>query len=619
MGWLCAGPAVIRESPGRRQPGRFDSVYVYVYVCVCVVCVCVSLSPFWNFSLSLSLSLSLSSLFSLSLVFFFSMSSDVVRNGWLIKSPPPGALKGWKRRFFRFLRATNAGKARMEYYVDPGDVQRSMPKGIINLSDCTTVEEGPSEERRMKFFFRIVLPQRTYVLCAENRLERDDWIKDLREELFAKAVATPPAATPAPTPALPSNPASPAHSSRNSASSGSQLPGHSVRQPPPTPTPFQGQPASSPSKDHGASRPQPKPVGPDNWLYGKISRQMAEDLLADYGHQQGMFIVRESSQRGSHAVTVVHQGRVIHHLVTQTAGGLYLLNNQPCGSCASLEEVIDFLGTPHSTPVRWKSALIISPLDFDKNLLSGGANKRQSTALPAYTSLPLQSETEAPPSPSAATSVPASPAACLAASLPRPTNRPSHSEQVYSCQLCATDGARRLGITANMRCDVRVIGRDFAVLNPANSVELASWNVIGVQSVCATPKQFEFVIVGSQPNPGHFCLETTESQAILAALKPFLPPSAIRPSNSANVVEPGFELMSSALNDDDSDDERAVQDYQWDNHGVEEPPAPALPSRTVSAEPNNAAVPPLPRRDAKRQYPGLPTRRRQEVGLQPRG
>jgi hypothetical protein len=41
---------------------------------------------------------------------------------------------------------------------------------------------------------------------------------------------------------------------------------------------------------------QPRPVGTYPWLYGKLSRQQTEEILHDYGMQQGLFLVRESSQ-----------------------------------------------------------------------------------------------------------------------------------------------------------------------------------------------------------------------------------------------------------------------------------------------------------------------------------
>ena len=34
-----------------------------------------------------------------------SSAKDVVLQGWLVKSPPPGVMKGWKRRFFRLRKA----------------------------------------------------------------------------------------------------------------------------------------------------------------------------------------------------------------------------------------------------------------------------------------------------------------------------------------------------------------------------------------------------------------------------------------------------------------------------------------------------------------------------------
>ena len=97
----------------------------------------------------------------------------------------------------------------------------------------------------------------------------------------------------------------------------------------------------------------PKAIGPEPWLYGKLSREVSESILTDHGLSNGLFLVRQSaSKQGAHAISVCHNGRIIHHLVTVAEGGAYLLNGNACGSCTSLAAAIAYLRDRHGEPLK---------------------------------------------------------------------------------------------------------------------------------------------------------------------------------------------------------------------------------------------------------------------------
>lgn len=57
--------------------------------------------------------------------------NNIVKTGYLTKSPPPGAMKGWKRRYFVLSGASEVtGEAKLEYYEDEDSVRGSEPKGM---------------------------------------------------------------------------------------------------------------------------------------------------------------------------------------------------------------------------------------------------------------------------------------------------------------------------------------------------------------------------------------------------------------------------------------------------------------------------------------------------------
>lgn len=96
---------------------------------------------------------------------------EVLRKGWLIKSPPldTGGIKNWRKRYFR-LRSSKI----LEYYKsEGGDL-----KGVINLEDCKSVNSDLFH-KKYKYVFGIETHDRVYYLVASSSEEMTGWVDTL--------------------------------------------------------------------------------------------------------------------------------------------------------------------------------------------------------------------------------------------------------------------------------------------------------------------------------------------------------------------------------------------------------------------------------------------------------
>ena len=62
-------------------------------------------------------------------------------------------------------------------------------------------------------------------------------------------------------------------------------------------------------------------------------------MLTDHGAGPGLFLVRESSQTDAYAVSVCSAFGITHHLLQWRAPGPFKLDDVPCPSCMTLEDV----------------------------------------------------------------------------------------------------------------------------------------------------------------------------------------------------------------------------------------------------------------------------------------
>jgi PH domain len=58
---------------------------------------------------------------------------------------------------------------------------RKVPQNTVNLQTTTIKADGEDErDRHLRFCFRVVSPSKTYILQAENELERKEWMEFLQ-------------------------------------------------------------------------------------------------------------------------------------------------------------------------------------------------------------------------------------------------------------------------------------------------------------------------------------------------------------------------------------------------------------------------------------------------------
>lgn len=90
------------------------------------------------------------------------------------------------------------------------------------------------------------------------------------------------------------------------------------------------------------------------WYVGKINRTQAEEMLN--GKRDGTFLIRESSQRGCYACSVVVDGDTKHCVIYRTATGLGFA--EPYNLYGSLKELV--LHYQHTSLVQHNDALTVT-------------------------------------------------------------------------------------------------------------------------------------------------------------------------------------------------------------------------------------------------------------------
>ncbi|EGV97453.1 Phosphatidylinositol 3-kinase regulatory subunit beta [Cricetulus griseus] len=90
------------------------------------------------------------------------------------------------------------------------------------------------------------------------------------------------------------------------------------------------------------------------WYVGKINRTQAEEMLS--GKRDGTFLIRESSQRGCYACSVVVDGDTKHCVIYRTATGFGFA--EPYNLYASLKELV--LHYQHASLVQHNDALTVT-------------------------------------------------------------------------------------------------------------------------------------------------------------------------------------------------------------------------------------------------------------------
>eukprot|EP00051_Salpingoeca_urceolata_P009055 m.111059 g.111059 ORF g.111059 m.111059 type:complete len:469 (+) comp16096_c0_seq3:183-1589(+) len=106
---------------------------------------------------------------------------EIIKEGYLTKSPPPGALKGWKKRWF-VLRKTPEGGL-LDYYADEKAWQSAQsPKGTIELETCGSVEKSMDDMDPEKQHFPLQLraPDRVFTLIATSYEDLQAWIASIQ-------------------------------------------------------------------------------------------------------------------------------------------------------------------------------------------------------------------------------------------------------------------------------------------------------------------------------------------------------------------------------------------------------------------------------------------------------
>ena len=117
-------------------------------------------------------------------------TSAIIKAGFLTKSPPPGALKGWKRRYFMLTVGT--GEPKLEYFKSIKDVDSKKPQGVVLLGGCKGVAPGEGQRRGSRTkkaqpsaddakCIRLTLPNRDLELLAETRVDYRNWMTVLKE------------------------------------------------------------------------------------------------------------------------------------------------------------------------------------------------------------------------------------------------------------------------------------------------------------------------------------------------------------------------------------------------------------------------------------------------------
>eukprot|EP00039_Didymoeca_costata_P007366 m.98998 g.98998 ORF g.98998 m.98998 type:complete len:793 (+) comp13657_c0_seq3:25-2403(+) len=311
---------------------------------------------------------------------------DVVRQGYLTKSPPPGAMKGWKKRFFVLF------TTKMEYFGSSNErVSGRARKGYIPLDDVK-LEKGKDDPKKSAYHFKIVRKTRTFELVASQKSERDEWMTAIQEVIdgATAAVTKKPErrdtrAALGPPPTRPSAYKPPEKGSRPLPTTPDDPPRNS-QPPPPEPTRPPPVAESPPTSRGGGNETRPRnvqkftetPQKDFPWKFPPIERSKAEELLRKQnGAPDGLFLIRKSTkQRGAYAVSLLTKGRCVHHLIKPSSKG-FVINDKVATGYHDLEDLVEFLRRTHGSPLNWKVPLTAHIDHVTKEMVGGGAMKSQ--------------------------------------------------------------------------------------------------------------------------------------------------------------------------------------------------------------------------------------------------
>ncbi|KRY71844.1 Protein daughter of sevenless, partial [Trichinella pseudospiralis] len=108
--------------------------------------------------------------------------AEVLREGWLTKSPPEWKFwtSKWKPRYFVLQVGQTDGQTQLKYYTDE---EKTRLRGSINLDRCEQVDAYLTytykNRIRYQWIFDIRIPKRVYYLVAGNENEMNAWVNDL--------------------------------------------------------------------------------------------------------------------------------------------------------------------------------------------------------------------------------------------------------------------------------------------------------------------------------------------------------------------------------------------------------------------------------------------------------
>ncbi|KRY34852.1 Protein daughter of sevenless [Trichinella spiralis] len=120
--------------------------------------------------------------------------AEVLREGWLTKSPPEWKFwtsllfsscsltfaRKWKPRYFVLQVGQTDGQTQLKYYTDE---EKTRLRGSINLDRCEQVDAYLTytykNRIRYQWIFDIRIPKRVYYLVAGNENEMNAWVNDL--------------------------------------------------------------------------------------------------------------------------------------------------------------------------------------------------------------------------------------------------------------------------------------------------------------------------------------------------------------------------------------------------------------------------------------------------------
>ncbi|KAI9556953.1 Protein daughter of sevenless [Daphnia sinensis] len=106
-------------------------------------------------------------------------NTEIVLEGWLVKSPPTKRIwrAKWRRRWFVLKHSGELpGQYFLEYYTDK--TCRKL-KGKIDLDQCEQVDSGltiESRKQRYAHMFDIRTPKRVYFLAADSEFDMNSWV-----------------------------------------------------------------------------------------------------------------------------------------------------------------------------------------------------------------------------------------------------------------------------------------------------------------------------------------------------------------------------------------------------------------------------------------------------------